>query len=147
MEHPTIWLFVAVLLAGSAYGQSLDEVVIADERVPDSAHAAWKSMPAVYVPVTDETKREMDRAIDGVLKDRALFCLKQHSCSWLEKPLRRVYLHGLLGDGQSSKDGYVCPSAPTIPALKYYSTAFVWRRRCLPLFWDAVKNIYTVSDR
>lgn len=145
--HHAISLLLVVLVAGSAYCQSPEEVVIADDRVPDSAHAAWNSLAAVYVPVTDEMRQEMEGAIDAALRGSALLCLRQHSCNWLAKPSERVYMHALRGDGQPSKNGYVCPSAPTIPTLAYYSTPFVWKRRCLPLFWDAESHKYRIDDR
>ena len=147
MARRTIGLLLATLASGSAYSQRPTDVVIADVRAPDSAHAAWDSMPAVYVSASDPAKREMITAIDSALKAKQLLCLRGNSCAWLKARSRLVYLHGLLGNGQPSNDGYVCPNTPTIPRLKYYSTNFVTGRPCLPMFWDAQTHSYSVSDR
>jgi hypothetical protein len=147
----TRW-FIGLLLATfsslTAYSQApLDEIVVADGRIPDSAHAAWSTLPAVFVSAPDSTKHEMDGAIEAAVKTNNLLCLREGSCAWLKIQSRRVYLQGLSGSGKLSKDGMLCPSSRTIPQLKYYSTRFIVRRKCLPVFWDKQAQTYSVSDR
>jgi hypothetical protein len=148
MTRWLIGLLLATFSSLTAYSQApLDEIVVADERVPDGAHAAWSTLPAVFVSAPVSTTQEMDSAIEAAVKTNNLLCLREGSCAWLTIQSRRVYLQGLLGSGKLTKDGMLCPSSRTIPQLKYYSTIFVAQRKCLPVFWDMQAQTYSVSDR
>jgi hypothetical protein len=144
-------VFLSIILLAwleSSHGQpALDEIGVADTLAPDFAHADWQSLPAAYVAASGSVERRMDQAVSVASNGNDLFCLREASCAWLKSASSRLYLRAILGSGRLSMDGFVCPRTPGIPPLKYYSTIFVDRGECLPVFWDAQAREYTVNDR
>ena len=135
----------SVSVADSARSEPTTDLSIIDERAPDFEHEHWVSMPAYYIAAPTTAKRQMDRAIASAIEARSLLCLRESSCAWLKNTSRWRYLRAILGSGELSMNGYVCPT--TVPELRYYSTHFLAASPCLPLSWDGELRSYSLSDR
>jgi len=139
-------LYLCVLmLASSAHAD--EQVSEVDQRAPDFAHTDWGSLAVAYVAASDSVKPEVDRAIAAAIVANGLLCLRENSCSWLKTAASYRHLQALLGNGRLSMNGYVCRDDPHLPHLRYYSTYFVDRGPCLPLFWDAKAHEFSLSDK